>query len=302
MNALTSPRAFWNAALARTLQPVDPSQVWPYVFNTLRDCVLVTSLAVIEYSLDAMPKVLVNISEDDPVGNRISAYVKGAYLLDPFFRASLRGEVEGCYSIEDLSNQDSGEREYFESFFSVYGLGDEINIFHQLGGCVSLAVSLGREAGAPKFSESDYAVLQDCHPFLSQLAVQLHQGMAGESGSSDRLLQAHFHNGVKTAIERLGSSVLTAREKTVFDFLLRGYSVKSTADRLNIREGTVRMHRYNIYVKLDVSSQTELFALIMESLKTIQLPDNRDPLTLLTERTRSSQSGNRDQIRTPSRK
>ncbi len=290
MNALISPRTFWSTALAKTLQPVDPSQVWPYVFNTLCEGVLVSSLAVIEYSLDAMPKVLVNISEDDPVGHRISAYLKGAYLLDPFFRASSREDVEGFYSIENLSSQDSGEREYFESFFSVYGLGDEVNVFRQLGDGNSLAVSLGREVGAPKFSKSDHAILRDCHPFLSQLALQLHQGMAGQSGSASRLLQAHFHQGLKTAIERLGSSLLTPREKTVFDFLIRGYSVKSTADRLNIREGTVRMHRYNIYVKLDVSSQTELFALIMESLKTIQLPDNRDPFLLLTERTRSKPS------------
>ena len=283
-----NPCTFWSAALARVLQPADPSQVWRYVFSALRDSIRVSSLAVIEYSGDAMPKVLVNISDDDPVGDRISAYLKGAYLLDPFFRANLHEVIEGCYSIEDLSERNFGESEYFDSFFSVYGLSDEINIFHQLDDGASLAVSLGREVGAPKFGDSDYAMLRDCHPFLSQLAEQLREGSAGQSSGMDHLLRTHFHNGVKSAIERLGSSVLTPREKTIFDFLIRGNSVKATASRLNIREGTVRVHRYNIYVKLDVSSQTELFALVMDALKLIDLTDNRDPLVLLTERTHSS--------------
>ena len=79
--------------------------------------------------------------------------------------------------------------------------------------------------------------------------------------------------------------MLTQREKTVFDYLLRGYSVKASADRLGITDGTVRIHRYSIYRKLDVRSQTELFALVVEALKLVGPTDNDDPLNRLEERT-----------------
>ncbi|MCY4562930.1 MAG: helix-turn-helix transcriptional regulator, partial [Gammaproteobacteria bacterium] len=67
------------------------------------------------------------------------------------------------------------------------------------------------------------------------------------------------------------------------DYLLRGYSVKATANRLGISDGTVRIHRHSIYGKLDVKSQTELFALVVEALKLVDPADNDDPLLRLEQ-------------------
>jgi len=64
--------------------------------------------------------------------------------------------------------------------------------------------------------------------------------------------------------------VLTPRECEVVKLVLRGYSTKSVSQSLGISPGTVKVHRENIYAKLAVSSQAELFNLFIASVSTAQ--------------------------------
>jgi len=54
--------------------------------------------------------------------------------------------------------------------------------------------------------------------------------------------------------------------------ILRGHSVKSTAQELGISPETVRMHRKNLYMKLGINSQSELFARFIDWLRGDHLP------------------------------
>ncbi|MNN87274.1 Transcriptional regulatory protein UhpA [compost metagenome] len=63
-----------------------------------------------------------------------------------------------------------------------------------------------------------------------------------------------------------GGDRLTEREREIAHLLLRGHSVKSSAKVLEISPETVRMHRKNLYTKLEISSQAELFALFIDWL------------------------------------
>jgi DNA-binding CsgD family transcriptional regulator len=47
---------------------------------------------------------------------------------------------------------------------------------------------------------------------------------------------------------------------------LRGNSSKAIAKRLSISQETVKVHRRNLYAKLGVSSQSELFSLFLQRL------------------------------------
>lgn len=83
-----------------------------------------------------------------------------------------------------------------------------------------------------------------------------------DAGGRDDLKQR-----VQSAFEHFGSDLLTEREREVAHMVLRGHSVKSTASQLSISPETVRMHRKNLYLKLNVGSQAELFALFIEWLR-----------------------------------
>lgn len=79
--------------------------------------------------------------------------------------------------------------------------------------------------------------------------------------SDDAFTQTQAHQQIEAAFMGFGSGVLTVREREIAHLMLRGHSVKSTAQVLGISPETVRMHRKNLYTKLAINSRTELFAL-----------------------------------------
>ncbi|MBT6825500.1 MAG: helix-turn-helix transcriptional regulator, partial [Rhodospirillales bacterium] len=52
----------------------------------------------------------------------------------------------------------------------------------------------------------------------------------------------------------------------VVSLILRGYSSISIGSMLDISVSTVKVHRKNIYAKLHISSQAELFSLFLPLL------------------------------------
>lgn len=65
---------------------------------------------------------------------------------------------------------------------------------------------------------------------------------------------------------RLG---LTDREATIVDLVLQGHSSEAIGLRLGISTGTVKVHRRNVYRKLDISSQTQLLSLYLGNLERV---------------------------------
>ena len=54
--------------------------------------------------------------------------------------------------------------------------------------------------------------------------------------------------------------------KEISQLLLRGHSSKSVARELDIAPGTVMVHKRNLFAKLNISSQYELFSLFIDEL------------------------------------
>ena len=71
---------------------------------------------------------------------------------------------------------------------------------------------------------------------------------------------------IRDALSHFGSGVLSERELEIARLVLRGFSSKAMAERLNISPDTVKVHRRHLYAKLDISSQPELFSLFIQSL------------------------------------
>jgi DNA-binding CsgD family transcriptional regulator len=93
-----------------------------------------------------------------------------------------------------------------------------------------------------------------------------------------------FHAHLRFVMDNFGCSILTAREMDVMQLTMRGYSDKLLARELGITPGTVRNHKKSIFSKLQVSSQGQVFGLLLDAL---QLPADAaigpDPLATLLE-------------------
>jgi DNA-binding CsgD family transcriptional regulator len=62
-----------------------------------------------------------------------------------------------------------------------------------------------------------------------------------------------------------GHTPLSAREVEVAMLTLSGFSTRAIAEKLSISFETVRAHKKHIYTKLNINSQSELFALFYET-------------------------------------
>ena len=73
-------------------------------------------------------------------------------------------------------------------------------------------------------------------------------------------------DALREAFTAFGRHRLTQREYEVVTLVLRGHSSEAIGAALGIAAGTVKIHRKNIYAKLGIGSQAELFSMFVNSL------------------------------------
>jgi two-component system nitrate/nitrite response regulator NarL len=67
-------------------------------------------------------------------------------------------------------------------------------------------------------------------------------------------------------------TVLTDRERQIMHLVAKGLSNKEIGRRLNITDGTIKVHLHHIFEKLEISNRTTLAALVMTQRETIHTP------------------------------
>jgi two-component system, NarL family, nitrate/nitrite response regulator NarL len=59
--------------------------------------------------------------------------------------------------------------------------------------------------------------------------------------------------------------VLTDRERQIMSLVSEGLSNKEIGRRLNIADGTIKVHLHHVYQKLEISNRTLLAALVIST-------------------------------------
>jgi len=189
---------------------------------------------------------------------------EGPYLLDPFYLHSQRPARARLARLRDLAPDRFYQAEYFRNYYVQTGLAEEIGFIVDVGDAVSVVISAMRENKV--FSAREFRDLEALLPFVAAIAQKQWGGLIGQfssqpAGNGPRLPQL-----IEDAFQSFGRNLLTPREAEVVEYVLKGHSADATGRALGITPGTVRIHRRNIYAKLRVSSQGELFSKFMASL------------------------------------
>jgi DNA-binding CsgD family transcriptional regulator len=176
------------------------------------------------------------------------------YRQDPLFHAFCDRLPPGLYNPERLKRQ-YPLTTFFDNFYCRKNFGGELEFLVPHGDGRAAVIWLcwskhSRAAGRRNLSE-----LEAAEPML-RACVQKHLSL-----HSLDLPGVHLDSDRISAPTALASHTLTSREMDVARRILQGDSAKDTAIRLCIAEGTVRIHRKNIYRKLNIGSVAELFAL-----------------------------------------
>lgn len=251
--------AAWAAAI-RALGTPD----FPRLFSTMvRQYAAFDNLIIIAYPGEHRPEVLYREFVDPVVYLPMdSEYLGGAYLLDPFYHEHLRGEVRGIRRLVDVAPDHFKRTHYFNTYYRQTTLLDEIAVFAPITHAITLTACFGRDrsSGAP-FSKRERERLKQMELSFSALLERHWHGYAPAQQTDTP--PPPLGDRLRDALEREHQIRLSPRQAEVALFILRGHSSLSIGLHLQVSPQTVKVFRRQLYAKCGISSQAELFALLM---------------------------------------
>lgn len=211
---------------------------------------------------DAPPSVLHHTMSPRRARHYLDRYLAGPYLLDPLYQLALRRKKASMCRCRDETPDRFRSSEYYRQYYERTHLADEMDFLVETGSNSTLVLVVGR--WETRFSRSDVAGLQLMEPIVR--AAMLRIWDAWSLRHSKDQIDLSMHQRLTRCFERFGEKILTQRERQITQLLLRGHSSKSIARELGIAPGTVMVHKRNLFSKLGITSQYELFSLFIDKL------------------------------------
>ncbi|MGE0007811.1 MAG: LuxR C-terminal-related transcriptional regulator [Parvibaculaceae bacterium] len=183
-------------------------------------------------------------------------YINGPYLLDPFYQLVEDGKREGCFRLHDIAPDRFRQSEYFRTHYKRTGIGEEIGFVFDAGHGITGVASLARWTSSPALARDELDLLRAVEPAIRSLCARHWSRVTRARLVAAGTVGLH----PVAALEEFAGGVLSARERQIMTMILQGHSTQSLAHHLDISPGTVKIHRKNVYRKLNISTQAELFA------------------------------------------
>lgn len=268
----------WYRQIAAIIANTDMPDLPDIVVESIRDVVSFEHAVTFGYPVGQRPVFLHDGFSSAHKKSSISPYLNGTYLVDPFYHATVAEIEPGLYRMRDLAPD-----EFYQQVGTHPGyvspcvsdkpgfLSEEIGYFARTGHGAFIVLSLMRLHDDPPFSAAEFAWLNRIEPVVLS-ALAHHWRDLGVAETEENTNTACLSDHVQHAFTTFGDSMLTAREQDVVQLILRGHSTESIGHNLGISPSTVKIHRRNLYAKLGISSQSELFSLFIDLLSTSAIP------------------------------
>lgn len=264
----------FHAALADSITELGGEGFYGAVTDALGKLIVFEYPLLIHYPVGATPQVLYfTPASADDYEIQIQRYLQGPFLLDPFYQASLQGAA-GAFALKEVAPDNFKLGQFYREYYKATQVGDEVSFLQPLPEGGHLHLSLSRGKGQRAFSAAEVRQLKAVATLIGSLLLKhqvLSQRVEPPSQATD------LHMALEQALNRFGRSLLTPREQNILTLILRGHSSKSIAARLDISIATVKRHRQQMYQKLDINTQAELFHLFIDSMSCLT-PESEDPL------------------------
>ncbi|TGD75442.1 helix-turn-helix transcriptional regulator [Mangrovimicrobium sediminis] len=265
----------WNRDISQAIAALGTAQFFPALVDAVNAQVAIDYPQVWLYHRDLPPRVLFHRIPADATSTQIDEYRNGHYLGDPFYQTSMRAPKSRIYRLSRVTLGRLEHSEYYREYYCRTGTADEAVFVSRLQGGNVVNLCMMRRAEHGPFSDEEYASL---YLLADPVAELLKSHSQHSEFAINNLIQPGINHQIDLAFRTFGSSLLSPREKDVLELMLRGYSTDASADKLDIAVETVRRHRKNIYRKLDVNSQTDLFSLFINAMSCLGEAAGEDPL------------------------
>jgi DNA-binding CsgD family transcriptional regulator len=204
-----------------------------------------------------------HLYDDFPPDRRrlhVEEYLEGPYLLDPFYLASQAPARTGLVRMAEIAPDRFYQGEYFRSYYGQTGLAEEIGYLVDVNASVGIVVSLMRRT--KRFAEAEMRRLREVWPIVSGACRRHWRDLPPKRSRAE----PEIARRVARAFRDIGRGQLTPRETEIVEHTLRGHSAEAVGRLLGISAGTVRIHRRNVYAKLRIASQGDLFSKFIQTM------------------------------------
>ena len=241
------------------------------VARFLRRIIWCNNVVIIVYRRPLTAEVLYE-QADDPVVFRDlhRVYIAGAYLLDPYYDLHLNRITPGAYRLLDIAPDQFQRSRYYLDYYRQTTLTDELVFVSYPDADTTMTICLGRDASMPRpFDAQARKMAARIAPVVTVLADRHWR----QSRASPGAVPASAPKPADAPPERLRRVLseqhaihLSPRQTQVALLILQGHSSVSIGLRLGISAQTVKVFRRQIHARCGVSSQAELFALLLPML------------------------------------
>lgn len=259
--------AAWVTLLSICIDSIGTEKFPEAMINALRTFANIDYSVAFAYYQSERPLCLSHTFSPKKASTYVDDYQKGPYLLDPFFKACSRHIETGLYRIRNIAPDRFYQSEYYRSYYNQTGLSDEICYAFYLDKGVAIVISLMRSGKSSRFSAREFRLLNQVVPVIVSMAQRHWHNVPDRFNiDTENGGQSDEYSLIESTVSTMFAKRLTPRETQVVAQVLEGHSSDSIAKDLGISVGTVRIHRRNIYAKLQISSQQELFSIFFKQI------------------------------------
>jgi len=252
----------WHAAIAELVRSGDGQSTANALIDALGLAVSHGGTCLLAFHKNAPPQVLHHTLEPAGAKHYLDRYLAGPYLLDPLYQLAMRADKPHVCRFRDETPDRFRSSEYYRQYCERTHLRDEMDFLLDVSDDTTLVLVVGRRERMFTKVELDRLKLIETTVRAAMHNIWDRWSVRKSAGARDDGL----HRRLTKCFSTFGESRLTGREREITQLLLRGYSTKSIAQKLRIAPGTVMVHKRNLFTKLGITSQYELFSMFIDRL------------------------------------
>jgi len=211
---------------------------------------------------NAPPDILHHSMDAGTAGHYLDRYLAGPYLLDPLYQLAIQTKKAVACRFRDAIPDRFRSSEYYRQYYERTHLRDELDFLLPAGADDKLVLVIGRFH--KRFNKTELRRMKSIEAVVFSTLAEIWKSWHGKSKEQQR--DDRLHRRLTRCLAGFGAATLTRRERQITQLLLQGHSAKSVARELRIAPGTVMVHKRNLFAKLNITSQYELFSMFISEL------------------------------------
>ncbi len=259
--------------ISNAIDAVGKDRLPTLLIKLIKFRIKIDAAILIIYRPESNPILLKSTFKEKRAKLGLNNYINDTYVLNPAYLSFKKGETRGITKITEISGKDSIKSVHYTNYkikeardedlgFLTEGWPErleEISILFDLPNkeMGELAIFKKKISG---FNKSDLNTLQVLEPLIYSI-FKNHWSTARQNIICEKSL-----SNKNKRYDSFGENTLSPREMEVAKLIFEGHSGNSIAANLDIAITTVKSHRKNMYKKLGIGSQQELFSRYIDSI------------------------------------